>query len=472
MTLIKSISGIRGTIGGGGEESLNPINIVKFTSAYAILIKKSLKQNFVVVVGRDARQSGEMVARLVVGTLLGSGIDVVDLGLATTPTVEMAVIGEKADGGIIISASHNPENWNALKLLNQHGEFLSDNDGKELMRIADTGEFDYTDIENMGIYKQDNSWTDKHIEKILKLALVDKQAIESANLKVAIDGINSVGGSAIPRLLTALGVNTIYKINCEQTGKFAHNAEPLAKNLNEICQEVINKKADIGFAVDPDADRLAVVDENGVMFSEEYTLVVAADYVLQNQSGNTVSNLSSSRALRDITEERGGKYFGSAVGEVNVVTKMKEVGAVVGGEGNGGVIYPELHYGRDALVGIALLLTYLAKTGKKYSKILNDCPKYYMAKNKIELKPGTDIDKISDFIKNEYASEQLNDIDGIRIDFEKEWVHLRKSNTEPIIRIYAESSSEKRAEELTQAIINKISKVYENRKREIKIQLL
>lgn len=461
MTLIKSISGIRGTIGGGQEDNLNPVNISKFVSAYAKFIKKGDKGTGTVIVGRDARVSGEMVNHIVIGTLIGAGLDVIDLGLATTPTVEMAIIKEGANGGIVISASHNPENWNALKLLNDEGEFLSAKDGEALLKIIEDDDLLFAEVDSIGSVTIDDTWTDKHIEHILELPLVEVEAIKKAKLKVAIDGINSVGGVAVPKLLKALGVAEVIEINCEPTGRFAHNAEPLANNLTEICEVVKGKRADIGFAVDPDADRLAVVDEKGEMFSEEYTLVVASDYVLQNKVGNTVSNLSSSQALRDITREIGGSYFGSAVGEVNVVTKMKEVGAIIGGEGNGGVIYPELHYGRDGLVGIALILTYLAKTGKKYSELLKHYPEYYIAKNKIELTPATDVDKILAVIKEKYTDENISDIDGVRIDFGQEWIHLRKSNTEPIIRIYAESSSPAKAEELSQTIFKEIEKISE-----------
>jgi len=458
MSLIKSISGIRGTIGGKQDDNLNPTNIVKFVSAYAKFVKEDNKENNKVIVGCDARLSGRMVSRLVIGTLLSMGIDVVDIGLATTPTVEIAVIESKANGGIVISASHNPENWNALKLLNREGEFLSSRSGKELMQIVKDNDLEYSNVDDLGELEVDETWTKKHIEKILALPLVDSQAVKNANFKIAIDGINSVGGIAVPKLLEALGVKEVYEINCDPTGRFAHNAEPLAKNLTEICRAVRDEGADIGFAVDPDVDRLAVIDENGIMFSEEYTLVVVSDYILQNKKGNTVSNLSSSQALRDITVDAGGEYFSSAVGEVNVVTKMKEVGAVIGGEGNGGIIYPDLHYGRDALIGIALILTYLAKTGKKYSEVLKKYPEYYIAKNKIELTPSVDVDKILEMIKDKYSNKKINTIDGARIDFGQEWIHLRKSNTEPIIRIYAESTSPKKAEALSQTIIKEIYK--------------
>jgi len=455
MALINSISGIRGTIGGKTEDNLSPLNVVKFSSAYAEFIKNSGE---LVVIGRDARKSGKIISDLVIATLLSAGLNVLDIGLATTPTVEIAVIKNKAAGGIIVSASHNPKNWNALKLLNNKGEFLSSADGLSISKLFNKNDIIFTEIDNLGSLKIDDTWTDEHINLILGLPIVDQEAIKKANLRVVVDGINSVGGIAVPKLLEALGVVEIDKLNCEPTGEFNHDAEPLAKNLTEICAIVRDKKADIGFAVDPDVDRLAVIDEKGELFSEEYTLAVASDYILQNKKGNTVSNLSSSQVLRDVTADAGGQYFASAVGEINVVNKMKEVDAVIGGEGNGGVIYPDLHYGRDALVGIALILTYLAKSGKTYSELLKSYPKYYITKNKIELSYIADINEILKIIKNRYNDKKIITIDGIKIDFGKEWIHIRKSNTEPIIRIYTESASKERAEYLSREVINEIKK--------------
>ncbi|MCD4789383.1 MAG: phosphoglucosamine mutase [Bacteroidales bacterium] len=460
MTLIKSISGIRGTIGGKPGEGLSPLDVVKFTSAFATFIKKNTDAKKIkFIVGRDARVSGEMVNHLVVGTLLGMGVDVIDGGLSTTPTIEMAVIDTKADGGIILTASHNPEKWNALKLLNGKGEFISAKDGAELLAIAEKEEFEYAGVNNLGIYRKDDSFIDKHIRKIIDLALVDVDVIKKAGFRVAIDCVNSTGGIAIPKLLKALGVNKIDELYCEPTGKFPHNPEPLPENLGEISETVKKNRADVGFVVDPDVDRLAIITNEGEMFGEEYTLVTVADYILQNKKGNTVSNLSSTRALRDITEKYGGAYSASAVGEVNVVEKMKEADAVIGGEGNGGVIYPELHYGRDALVGIALFLTYLAKSGKKCSALRATYPKYFISKNKIELSSEIDVDGILSGIIEKYKNHKTNKTDGVKIEFDKEWVHLRKSNTEPIVRIYSESDSETKAEHLANKLIEDIKEI-------------
>jgi len=457
MTLIKSISGIRGTIGGKPGDVLSPVDIVKFTTAFATFIKKSVnKERIKIVVGRDARISGEMVNRVVTGTLLAMGADVVDAGLSTTPTVEMAVTEEKADGGIILTASHNPENWNALKLLNRRGEFLSAADGAELLDMIEKGDFAYSDVKKLGTYRTDDSFIEKHIKKILELPLVDTAAIKKAGFKVAVDCVNSTGGIALPPLLKALGVKKVEELFTEPNGKFPHNPEPLPENLGEISELVKKTNADVGFVVDPDVDRLAIISEDGEMFGEEYTLVAVSDYVLQNQKGNTVSNLSSTRALRDVTEKAGGEYFASAVGEVNVVEKMKAVNAVIGGEGNGGVIYPELHYGRDSLVGIALFLTYLAKKGISCSALRSTYPSYFISKNKIELSPGMDVDDILKQMAEKYKNHNVNTIDGVKIDFENEWVHLRKSNTEPIIRIYSESESETTATHLANKIIDDI----------------
>jgi phosphomannomutase len=457
MTLIKSISGIRGTIGGKPGDVLSPVDIVNFATAFATFIRKSVGTDKIkIVIGRDARISGEMVNRLVTGTLLGMGADVVDVGLSTTPTVEMAVTEENADGGIILTASHNPENWNALKLLNRKGEFLSAADGVELLEIIESGDFFYSDVKKLGAYRTDDSFIEKHIQKILELPLVDVAAIKKAGFKVAIDCVNSTGGIALPPLLKALGVKKVEELYTEPTGKFPHNPEPLPENLGEISELVKKTDSDVGFVVDPDVDRLAIISEDGEMFGEEYTLVAVSDWVLQNQMGNTVSNLSSTRALRDVTEKAGGEYFASAVGEVNVVEKMKAVNAVIGGEGNGGVIYPELHYGRDSLVGIALFLTYLAKKGVSCSALRATYPSYFISKNKIELSPGMDVDDILKQMAEKYKNHNVNTIDGVKIDFENEWVHLRKSNTEPIIRIYSESESETTAIHLANKIIDDI----------------
>lgn len=453
MTLIKSISGIRGTVGGKPGDTLNPLDIVKFTTAYATFIRrKAISNNGKIVVGRDARISGEMVKDIVCGTLMGVGYDVVNIGLATTPTTELAVRMTGADGGIIITASHNPRQWNALKLLNNAGEFLTKEDGNEVLDIASHEDFEYADVDHLGHYTEDNSFDRRHVEAVLSLKLVDVDAIKNAHFKVCVDSINSVGGIVLPRLLDALGVE--YKfINGEPNGEFAHNPEPLEKNLGEIMEEMKNGHYDLGIVVDPDVDRLAFICENGRMFGEEYTLVSVADYVLSHTPGNTVSNLSSTRALRDVTERHGGTYTAAAVGEVNVTTKMKEVGAVIGGEGNGGVIYPECHYGRDALVGIALFLSSLAHKGCKVSELRATFPNYYIAKNRIDLTPTTDVDAILEKIKEMYKNEKVNDIDGVKIDFADKWVHLRKSNTEPIIRVYSEASTMDEADKLGKKIM-------------------
>ncbi|MCQ2206712.1 MAG: phosphoglucosamine mutase [Paludibacteraceae bacterium] len=454
MTLIKSISGIRGTIGGKVDDNLTPLDIVKFTSAYAMWVKKNSKNSkHKIVVGRDARLSGPMVDKIVTATLSGMGMDVVNIGLATTPTTEIAVQKEKADGGIIITASHNPKQWNALKLLNSNGEFLNKEDGNLVLEMAAAEDFNYADIDSMGevIYK--DNYNDIHIDDVLKLKLVDVEAIKKANFTVAIDCVNSVGGVILPNLLKKLGVNNIVELNCEATGHFAHTPEPIPENLTQISDLLKGGKADVGFVVDPDVDRLAIICENGDMFGEEYTLVSVADYILSHTKGNTVSNLSSTRALRDVTRAHGGTYTAAAVGEVNVVTKMKEVNAVIGGEGNGGVIYPESHYGRDALVGIALFLTMMAKKAKKVSEIKKEYPPYEISKNKIQLTPEIDVDLILEKMKAKYSNEDVTDIDGVKIDFPTKWVHLRKSNTEPIIRIYSEAATAKEADELAQTII-------------------
>ena len=448
MTLIKSISGIRGTIGGRAGDTLNPLDIVKFTSAYATFIRRSGKSDSnQIIVGRDARISGEMVKNVVCGTLMGIGYDVVNIGLATTPTTELAVRMSKAAGGIIITASHNPRHWNALKLLNAEGEFLTAADGAEVLAIAEKEDFEYVDVDRLGKYIEDNSFDKRHIDSVLALNLVNVEAVKNAHFNVVVDSINSVGGVILPKLLDELGVS--YKfLNAEPTGDFAHNPEPLEKNLSGIMDELRNGKYDLGIVVDPDVDRLAFICEDGKMFGEEYTLVSVADYVLSHTPGNTVSNLSSTRALRDVTEKHGGKYTAAAVGEVNVTTKMKEVGAVIGGEGNGGVIYPESHYGRDALVGIALFLSLLAQKGKKVSELRQEYPNYFIAKNRIDLTPSTDVDAILEKVKEMYSNEQVNDIDGVKIDFADKWVHLRKSNTEPIIRVYSEAATMEEADAL------------------------
>ena len=460
MTLIKSISGIRGTIGGKPGEGLTPVDIVKFTAAYGIWSKQRYKNEKIkIVIGRDARISGEMVRSLIVGTLQGIGIDVIDLGLSTTPTVEIAVPSEKARGGIIITASHNPKQWNALKLLNEKGEFISAKDGEAILKIAEEENFSFAEVNELGAYVSNNTYLQKHIEMILALPLVDTKAIKAKNFKVVVDGVNSTGGIFVPALLKALGVEQIIELYCEPNGLFPHNPEPLPENLKELSKAVDKNNAHIGIAVDPDVYRLALVCEDGEMFGEEYTLVAVADYVLKHKKGNSVSNLSSTRALKDITEKSGGEYYAAAVGEVNVVEMMKSKNAVIGGEGNGGIIYPELHYGRDALVGIALLLTHLAKFGKTCSMLRSIYPNYFISKNKIELTPEIDVDGILLSIREKYKKQPINTIDGVRIEFDKEWVHLRKSNTEPIIRIYSESQSETTAENLAEKIIMDIKEI-------------
>jgi phosphomannomutase len=457
MTLIKSISGFRGTIGGKPDEGLTPMDIVKFTSAYGTWLKSKNTSKLKVVIGRDARLSGTMVTNIVSGTLQGLGIDVIDLDLSTTPTVEVAVPMENAQGGIILTASHNPKQWNALKLLNEKGEFISAQDGADLLAIAEANAFNYAEVDDLGTYEKDDSYLNKHIQSILDLELVDVAAIKSKNFKVAIDCVNSTGGIFLPALLKALGVNNIVELYCEPNGQFPHNPEPLPENLTEIAKQVVEQKADVGFVVDPDVDRLCMVCENGEMFGEEYTLVAIADYILKNKSGNTVSNLSSTRALRDVTEKHGGTYYAAAVGEVNVVTKMKENHAIIGGEGNGGVIYPASHYGRDALVGIALFLSHLAKAGvNSVSELRATYPSYFISKNKIELTPQIDVDAILVAVAEKYKNEEVNTIDGVKIDFADGWVHLRKSNTEPIIRIYSENSTMEAANKLAEQIINDV----------------
>lgn len=455
MSLIKSISGIRGTIGGRPGEGLSPLDIVKFTAAYATFIRNTAETSSnLIVVGRDARLSGPMVNDLVSATLRGMGFDVVNIGMASTPTTEVAVAGLGACGGIIITASHNPLQWNALKLLNAKGEFLNDKEGKEVLRIAADEAFSFAPVEALGKEMTDQTWNMRHIEKVLSLRLVDREAIAKAGFTVAVDAVNSVGGVVIPQLLRALGVKNIIELNCEPNGRFAHTPEPIPQNLTGISDLLKTGVADVGFVVDPDVDRLAIVMENGEMFVEEYTLVAVADYVLQHTPGSTVSNLSSSRALGDVTRARGCEYHASAVGEVNVVTKMKETCAVIGGEGNGGVIYPEAHYGRDALVGVALFLTLLAHSGKKVSELKAGYPPYEIAKNKVELTPEIDVDAILEKMKERYAGEKITDIDGVKIDFADSWVHLRKSNTEPIIRIYAEAATMEKAEALAESVKN------------------
>lgn len=453
MSLIKSISGIRGTIGGKVGEGLSAVDVVRFTASYASFIKESYNgDSNTIVVGRDARISGKMVENLVVGTLMSMGFDVINIGKASTPTTELAVVGEKACGGIIITASHNPVQWNALKLLNHNGEFLSDAEGKEVIRRAENDAYSFAEVFSLGNTYNNETWANRHIEMVKALALVDTDAISKCNFTVAVDGINSVGGEIIPMLLRSLGVNNIIEINCESTGNFAHTPEPIPQNLTQISDVMRKTGADVGFVVDPDVDRLAIVMENGEMFVEENTLVAIADYVLSYTPGSTVSNLSSSRGLRDVTRSHGCEYSAAAVGEVNVVTKMKEVCAIIGGEGNGGIIYPELHYGRDALVGVALFLTLMAKSGKKVSEIKAGLPHYEIAKNKIELTPDIDVDKILEAVKLHFADEEVNDIDGVKIDFADSWVHLRKSNTEPIIRIYSEAATMAEADKLADSI--------------------
>ena len=458
MALIKSISGIRGTIGGLAGNGLTPTDIVKFTSAYGRWVIASTGKNKVVI-GRDARISGEMVRNLVVGTLQSIGIDVVDLGLSTTPTVEVAVPDENAGGGIILTASHNPKQWNALKLLNDKGEFISDQEGQLVLSMAEENDFEFAEVNSLGKVSYDDSYLQKHIDKVLALPLVNAEAVRNANFKIAIDCVNSSGGIFVPALLKALGVKTIYELYCEPDGEFPHNPEPLPENLIDLSRMVVSKKADLGIAVDPDVDRLCFVCEDGSMFGEEYTLVAVSDYVLKHTPGNTVSNLSSTRALRDVTEAAGGTYNAAAVGEVNVVNKMKETQAIIGGEGNGGVIYPESHYGRDALVGIALFLTHLAISRQSVSVLRASYPAYYISKNKITLTPEMDIDSLLIEVEKRYENQPHSTIDGLKIEFDKQWVHLRKSNTEPIIRIYSESSSETGAEYLAQKIISDIKEI-------------
>ncbi len=472
MTLIKSISGIRGTIGGKAGDNLTPLDVVKYTSAFGFLLKTTTGNtiNKKIIIGRDARLSGEMVAKLVAATLQGLGLDVIDLGLSTTPTVEIAVVAENAIGGIILTASHNPIQWNALKLLNAKGEFISEEEGKKVLEIAENESFEFAEVKKIGTYTLDNSYIDKHIAQILALELVDVEAIKSKNFRVAVDAVNSTGGIAVPALLRALGITQIGEFFCEPNGLFPHNPEPLPENLLHISKETENGKYDLGIVVDPDVDRLAFVCEDGSFFGEEYTLVAVADYVLKNNtddkgiatSGNTVSNLSSTQALKNITEKAGGQYFASAVGEVNVVTMMKANNAIIGGEGNGGIIYPELHYGRDALVGIALFLTHLAKSNKKMTFLRASYPNYFISKNKIELTPEINVDKILEDIKNKYKKQEVLTIDGVKIIFEDTWVHLRKSNTEPIIRIYSEADTRQLADSLANKIIMDIKEIIQN----------
>lgn len=458
MTLIKSISGIRGTIGGKSGTALTPIDVVRFASAYGAWVKSN-GTNYKVIIGRDARMSGEMLSKIVASSLQGMGIHVIDVGLSTTPTVELAVVAEKAAGGIILTASHNPIQWNALKLLDKNGEFLNAIEGQKILALAEEENIEFVSIKELGSYTLDHSYFEKHIAAILKLPLVDVKSIRARNFNVVIDCVNSTGGIIVPMLLEALGVTKITKMFCEPDGNFPHNPEPLPENLTQISKELSSGKYDLGIVVDPDVDRLCLVNEDGSMFGEEYTLVAVADYILKHTPGNTVSNLSSTRALKDVTEKAKGNYFASAVGEVNVVTKMKEVNAVIGGEGNGGIIYPEIHYGRDALVGIALFLTHLAKSGTSISALRKTYPAYFISKNKIELTPEIDVDGIITKIRDKYSNQPVNDVDGVRIDFDNQWVHLRKSNTEPIIRIYAEASSVEDSEALAQKIITDIKEI-------------
>ncbi len=456
MTLIKSISGIRGTIGGTQGDNLTPIDVVKYAAAYGSWVKKQRdKETYCVVIGRDARISGEMIQQLVMNTLVGMGIHVIDVGLSTTPTVEVAVALEHADGGIILTASHNPKQWNALKLLNNKGEFLNAQAGQQILDIAETGEINFNEVDALGKITVNEAYIDMHIDEILELPLVNVEAIKKAKLKVVVDGVNSTGGIAVPLLLEALGVHPV-KLFCEPNGHFPHNPEPLKEHLTDLMAKVVEEGADFGIVVDPDVDRLAFVDEKGEMFGEEYTLVAVADYILKHTPGNTVSNMSSSRALRDVTQGHGGSYTASAVGEVNVVEKMKETHAVIGGEGNGGIIYPELHYGRDSLVGIALFLSHLAEVNLPVSELRKQYPSYYMSKKKIQLTPQLDVDAILKTISTTYASEEITTIDGVKIDFAENWVHLRKSNTEPIIRIYTEAKSQTEADALADRFISEI----------------
>ena len=465
MALIKSISGIRGTIGGRSGDGLTPLDVVKFTAAFGQWLRQRNPDRKTVVIGRDGRLSGDMVSKLVAATLQGLGLDVLDLRLSTTPTVELAVYGEEAAGGIILTASHNPIQWNALKLLNETGEFISAQDGAEVLAIAEAESFDFAEVRKLGQYRADTNWLKKHIDQILALPLVDRDAIAARNFRLVVDAVNSTGGLAVPMLLEALGVENVVKLHCEPTGDFAHNPEPLPENLRDIIKEMTKGNADLGIVVDPDVDRLALICEDGSPFGEEYTLVSVADYVLKNRAangesaGNTVSNMSSTVALRDVTRKYGGQHFASAVGEVNVVDMMKEHEAVIGGEGNGGIIYPDLHFGRDALVGIALFLTHLAKSGKSASMLRRTYPNYYISKNKIELTPDINVDAVLDRIQAKYARNPINTIDGVKIEFDKEWVHLRKSNTEPIIRIYSESDTLATADHLARKIISDIREV-------------
>ncbi len=460
MTLIKSISGIRGTIGGTVNTNLTPIDAAKFAAAYGtwLLKRSNADRRLRVILGRDARISGKMISSIVANTLIGLGIDVLDLGLSTTPTVEVAVPNESADGGIILTASHNPKQWNALKLLNEKGEFLSGADGAEILAIAESDQYTFAEVDDLGIYMKDSGYIDRHIEHVLQLDLVDVAAIKEANFKVVVDAVNSTGGIAIPDLLARLGVECV-KLYCEPNGHFPHNPEPLKEHLTEIAELVVKEQADLGIVVDPDVDRLALVCEDGSMFGEEYTLVACADYVLSQTPGNTVSNLSSSRALRDVTRKHGGRYQASAVGEVNVVQLMKDTQAVIGGEGNGGIIYPASHYGRDSLVGVALFLTHLAKKQLSCKALRASYPSYFMSKNKIQLTPDLDVDAILKAMADRYASEEVSTVDGVKVDFAEEWVHLRKSNTEPIIRIYTESNSQEYADKLAQKIMKEIAEI-------------
>jgi len=464
MALIKSISGIRGTIGGKPGDTLSPIDVVRFTAAYGTWMKAQTvalggDQKDKVVIGRDGRISGELVQRLVVSTLNALGIDVIDLGLSTTPTVEMAVVFEKANGGIILTASHNPKEWNALKLLNHKGEFISGEDGSIILDIAAAEDFEFSGVDELGSYSINNEALNQHIDLVVNYPLVDKDAIKAADFNIVLDAINSTGATAVPALLTALGVEKILVLNAEVNGQFAHNPEPLPEHLNQLCNEVNRQNADLGIAVDPDVDRLCFVCEDGSLFGEEYTLVAVADYILQHRKGNTVSNLSSTRALKDVTEKNGGEYYPSAVGEVNVVNKMKEVNAVIGGEGNGGIIVPDLHYGRDALIGIALFLTHLAKEKKTAKQLRNSYPDYFISKNKIALNDGVDLHKIFTAIKHKYKKQPINTIDGLKIEFDNDWVHLRPSNTEPIIRIYAESNFQTTAANIAKRLMQDINEV-------------
>ena len=460
MTLIKSISGIRGTIGGSVNDNLTPIDAAKFAAAYGswLLKRNENKDKLTVVLGRDARISGKMISSIVANTLVGLGIDVMDVGLSTTPTVEIAVPIEKADGGIILTASHNPKQWNALKLLNEKGEFLNGADGEEILRIAENDEYVFAEVDDLGSYIKEKGYIDKHIDEVLALKLVDVEAVKAANFKVVVDAVNSTGGIAIPALLKRLGVECV-ELYCEPNGHFPHNPEPLKEHLTDISELVVKENAHLGVVVDPDVDRLALVCEDGSMFGEEYTLVACADYVLSQTTGNTVSNLSSSRALRDVTEKHGGVYRASAVGEVNVVQLMKDSNAVIGGEGNGGIIYPASHYGRDSLVGVALFLTHLAKTGMTCKQLKDSYPSYFMSKNKIQLTPNLDVDGILIAMADKYADKDVSTIDGVKIDFPTEWVHLRKSNTEPIIRVYTESTSQENADDLAQRVMKEIAEI-------------